>query len=471
MWRIVRIILAVYLIVNLVLAFVFWPRIDQFLRFMPRVKPATYTQPVNTLEAQRQDLSYLETILNYDRSFSEASRREFKSRIEELNSRSQELSPAAFYMTVRELMALADNGHTGVTAGPAFKNFNRSGVDIYPFSDGYYVVRAHKDYGGLLGRKVTAIDGRPIEDVVLELRPYFGGSDNWRDQQSLLLLKSPELLHAVGLANGSKELTYTVETADGGAIDKTIVAFPAAVEMNYYRHAFMTLSPGALGEEANDWVRTLQEDLGEIAPYLTEMSNNVLSQKIGNGLYVRSNYLLGSSENPIKAQLLDTLKPGPENGYNYLVVDLRWNPGGDYGNAVPFAKEARSTLSDDGKIYVVTGPNTFSAAIVFTALLKQYAPEQTLIIGEQIGDRPQFWAERGKPFVLPNSNYWINYSTGFHDWDNGCANTHKYCFPPNKKWDRKIDGLQVDYKIMPSYDDYASGRDIVLDWVLAREGK
>ena len=471
MWRIIRIALVIYVLANLLAAFIFWPRIDQFLRFMPRVAPSDYSAPVTTLEAQIQDISYLETILNYDRSFSDGARARFKSRINDFKQKKKEQNAAQFYLTVRELMALADNGHTGVSAVPAIQDFNRSGIDIYNFSDGYYVVRAHKNHGIMVGHKVIAIDGKPIEKIVEGLRIFTGGAENWRDQQSLRLLRSPELLHAAGLAARPDAITITIKGAGGQETKATLEALPAAGEINYFRHAFMTLSPDTLGEEEKDWARTLYADKDDVAPYLSDMQNNVLSLPIGNGLYVRSNYLLGSREFPVKKLLLDSLENAPEQGFEHIIVDLRWNPGGDYGNAIPFAKAAKSTLSDNGKIYVLTSTNTFSAAIVFTALLKQNAPEQVLIVGEAMGDRPQFWAERGKPFILPNSNYWIGYSTGFHDWIEGCASTHTYCFPPNKKWEKRIDDLQVDHALTPSYAEYASGRDFVMDWVLANKNR
>ena len=468
MWRIIRILLGIYLIGNLIGAYFYWHRIDQFLRFMPRVPAASFAAPVNELEAQKQDLAYLKTVLDYDRSFSQSARLEFETKIEKLTARETLLSKAEFYMSTRELMALADNAHTNVTERPAFKDFNRSGIDVYPFADGLYVVRAHKNHADLIGLKVVAIEGMAIHEVMTALEKYSGGVKQWRDLRSLNFLRSPELLHVAGIAANPNRLNVTTESASGKTRDVSLLALDS-VDSDYYRHAYLTLTPRQLPDEKGEWVQSLDQNSDIISPYLTDIFDVYKTAEIGSGLYIRSNSLMPSPENPVKEQLLSAIGAVPHEGYKFIALDLRWNPGGDYGSAVAFAKQAARATSNDGKIYVDVGPNTFSAAIVFTALLKQYAPDKTFLIGEPMGDRPQFWAERGKPFVLPNSGYWINYSTGYHDWENGCADTHKFCFPPNKRYDAKIGLLALDAVVEPTYRDYTSGRDLVMERIMQEQ--
>lgn len=468
MWRYIKIALGIYILANIIGAYLFWPRIDQFLRFMPKVEAPAFPSPQTALEAQQQDLTYLKTLLDYDRSYSEAARVEFISGIERELKDDQALSLAAHYLRTRALVALADNGHTGVETTPTFRQFNRSGVDAYPFSDGVFIIRAHQSRAELVGQKLVKMEGRPIADVFTDLRKYTGGPNNWRDMQSLQILRSPELLQAAGLAEQADILNITVEDETGTRRSLVLDALPPASETDfYYRHAFMTLAPVELQDEQNGWARTLDLKTQAVAPYLEDVFKAHKSRKIGDGLYVQLNYLMSSKQNPVRELLAKDLTSAPPDGYDFIALDLRFNPGGDYGNAVNFAKNAAAALSEDGQIYVIVGPDTFSAAIVFAALLKQYSPDQTRIIGQAMGDRPQFWAERGRgAFVLPNSGYWVGYATGFHDWEKGCRDTHEYCFTPNEKYDADIGSLTLDESMQPSYQDYKSGRDIVLEWVL-----
>ncbi len=468
MWRFIKIALGFYILANLVGAILFWPRIDQFLRFMPKIEAPDFPEPTDSLEAQQQDLTYLKSLIDYDRSFSQTARVEFISQIDSELSGEQVLSTPGHYLRTRALVALADNGHTSVEATPTFRQFNRSGIDAYPFSDGMFIVRAHQDYSELLGQELVEIEGRPIADVIQALRKYTGGPVQWRDIQSLNILRSTELLHAAGLSDSPDNLNITLENKDG---DRSLMSLnaisPASDTDFYYRHAFITLAPVALQDEGLMWVRTLDLQSQTIAPYLEDVFTSHKSRKLNDGIYIQSNYLMSSKQNPVKDFLAADLKSAPAGGFDFIALDLRFNPGGDYGNAVDFAKNAASALSDNGKIYVLVGPDTFSAAIVFTALLKQYAPDQVLIIGKPMGDRPQFWAERGRgSFVLPNSGYFISYATGYHDWEKGCRKTHEFCFTPNEKYDADIGSLELDAILKPSYEDYKSGRDVVLEWVM-----
>ena len=97
-------------------------------------------------------------------------------------------------------------------------------------------------------------------------------------------------------------------------------------------------------------------------------------------------------------------------------------------------------------------------------MLKYYAAEKAVIIGSPMGDREQFWAERGMSFELPNSGYFINYATAYHDWANGCAE-HPYCYTLNTMHEVPAGSLAPQIVLDPAYADYAEGRDVVLDWI------
>lgn len=67
------------------------------------------------------------------------------------------------------------------------------------------------------------------------------------------------------------------------------------------------------------------------------------------------------------------------------MIDLRANDGGDFTLIVEIAKWLQGIVADDGHLYIVVGPQTFSAAINSTALLKYYGGEKSIIIGEPMG--------------------------------------------------------------------------------------
>jgi hypothetical protein len=56
MWRKIKIGIAIYVILNVILAWAYWHRIDQYLRFMPSIAAPEFPKPKSKLEAQTQDL-------------------------------------------------------------------------------------------------------------------------------------------------------------------------------------------------------------------------------------------------------------------------------------------------------------------------------------------------------------------------------------------------------------------------------
>ena len=62
------------------------------------------------------------------------------------------------------------------------------------FSDGLYVMRTTGADLALLGGRVTAIDGKPIEVVMERLAALRGGTAAWRRLYAALYLSDPEIL-------------------------------------------------------------------------------------------------------------------------------------------------------------------------------------------------------------------------------------------------------------------------------------
>lgn len=73
------------------------------------------------------------------------------------------------------------------------------------------------------------------------------------------------------------------------------------------------------------------------------------------------------------------------------------------------------------QVAVLIDKFTFSAAIVFVAILKHRLGRRLKLIGEEMGDGLRFFAEGGL-LDLPISGAVVRYSSAFHDWENGTSN-------------------------------------------------
>lgn len=448
-----------------------WSMVTQIARYSPLVMPPFYSEPANAAEAREQDVRFLKRLINYDRSFSPEERAAFIVHVNDLEARASQLSKAELFLGAAEAAAISKNGHTGISASPLYREFNRIGLKLFWFSDGLYIVRAHENIANLVGARVFAIEGRDLDTVLEGLAKYNGGVAQWRRLYSSLYVESPEIMHAAGLASSPDALLISVVDADGNARNVTLTAEYSPSQMDLpRRRPWMTLIPTTLPDEDEEWRRTLSFE-GAAPLYLRDTDENFFWLETNGGVYLRPHLLLERKETPIAENFEAILAAASDEPFDFMAVDLRWSPGGDYTRVIDFVKAAPDAIKDDGRLYIIVGPQTFSAALVTAAFLKHYGGDKAVIIGSPMGDDEQFWAETGFPFNLPNSKFRISYATGYHDWKNGCAGRHEYCFDQNLIHEVPAGSLAPLILLEPSYADYASRRDIVMDYVFTAEAK
>ena len=446
----------------------YWPFIRMFWVFLPSVEAPNYEPPSSAYEARLQDIEYLSTVLRYDRAFREDAQQAFKDKLSAMEADAETMSDAQFYLGVAEAMALADNGHTSVSYRPQHTQFNTIDARLYGFQDGVYIVAAAPEQAETIGRRVIAIEGTPIETLQSDLGRYKGGNDVWRTLYASLLLESPDLMAAAGQAASADQLTFTLETETGDA-EQVIFAGTRAenADDQPWRAAWHTLSPDVGGFVANGWSHALGTDPANLPKYLTTPSEPLSYSLDQNGLYIRALPGFRAGDQSIGAAYKAMLADHPKGSLDYLVIDFRLHDGGDYTKSMGFAKAAPKAVKEDGKVYIITGPNTFSAGIVTVAMLKYNSGDRAVIVGEHMGDREAFWAERGSDFQLPNSNYYINYATGYHDWEKGCKG-EPYCFTMNELFEVPAGSLAPEVTLAQDFDSYARGEDVVMAWIAAQ---
>ena len=71
-----------------------------------------------------------------------------------------------------------------------------------------------------------------------------------------------------------------------------------------------------------------------------------------------------------------------------------------------------------------------------------------ILVGQQIGEKPNSYQE-AREMQLPNSHWKVRYSVKFYRFVVGGENV-----------------IRPDQEIIPSWDEFKSGRDPVLEWVL-----
>jgi hypothetical protein len=422
-------------------------------------KPA-YTRPRDAAEAHRQDLDYLARLTEYDRSFSDDARREFQRRIAALREKAASLTPAEFLMGVAEAVALADNPHTNIERSDWRALLNSLPVRFEWFADGLHVVRATRANAELLGARVIAIDGVDPEALARESTRYFRGPAEHSRVGSLLVLESPQALHV--LHPQAPEDRIALRVADAEGREKTLQL--AAVDP---KDAPATLRPGWLlspqasaGERPGEWLG-LPDASQELPPSLREPGRVFYSARLAPDiLYMHLWQIHDAPGAPLDGQIRAALGPADAAPWKRIILDLRFDTGGDYPAVYGALRDLPKRLAPDGKLVIVVDHTTFSAAIIAAALAKHFAGARAVIVGERPRDRLTFWAE-GATMQLPHSKIEIPLATGYHDWAHGCREWR--CFWPNVFRDVAAGSVEPDVAVGWRFADYRRGIDTVLE--------
>jgi C-terminal processing protease CtpA/Prc len=172
----------------------------------------------------------------------------------------------------------------------------------------------------------------------------------------------------------------------------------------------------------------------------------------GQTLYLQYNEAVRRSGSTSIEQLADEIDTTLGNGaITRLVVDLRYNPGGDDRTYTSLLRvlTTNAALSRPGSLLVLIGRQTFSAAVLLaTELDKQTS---AVFVGEPTGGSPNLYANP-RPLQLPNSGIIVQVSS-------------KY-FEVGGSDDRR-DAIVPDIAATTSVDDLLASRDPVLDAALA----
>lgn len=431
-----------------------------YTRFVIEAPAIAYTKVTSLKEQQLQDLDYLSRYITVDKSFdSDTKRRAFLEGIAQLKKQLP-LTVAAFEMGVAQLMSISDNTHTNVHPSRRARRLNAIPLRLYWFEDGLYVVMAQKEYKHLLGTRIKNINGIAVTDIVIKLKKWFGGSEHRLKFFSPLFLMSPELMDAVHLGTDSTRLN--LEFDDGNSV--LIAASETAKDKPGYWPQ-LWLNPSAATSEAG-WF-SLAAHKATALPF-QHLHQNVWHHFTDKGVYVQVNENADTETLKVSDYLNAVAEQAKKSKLAYAILDLRFNSGGDYHMVRPFINEMESHLKGNGNFYVILGNGTFSAGIITAALAKHVFGAKTKLVGEPAGDRLQFWADGGSSFLLPNSKIRLRIWTAYHDWKNGCTDWRK-CF-----WITIFDGVAVDHldldqEVPLKFQDFVSGKDTVLDYIIRSE--
>lgn len=419
---------------------------------------------LTTAGARRADIAFFrENFMARDRAYTEAARAEAEIRLNTLVDQAATVSQAFFELELARIVALADNGHTAYFPGPRSRRFNRiMDVRFAPFGEDFYVLRASPANADLLGARLVAIDGHAIAQVRATARSLSGGTEGWRDRNAAYFFESPEQMQALGAIASADRATYRFRLVNGRTVNRLFtpeLANPNRVRANADRWYY----PAPVEGEGGEWRALLA---AEQAPWAFQEPDNAFRMRDApeiDAYVIELRQNNSSDDMDIAEFMLDSLEAARSSGRRNIVLDMRMNGGGDLNTTRAWVR--RLPRAVPGRVFVLTSPFTFSAAISTVGYLKQSAPDRVTIVGEMVGDRLDFHAE-GDVAALPNSGGAILYATERHDYRTGCRNIEN-CHGSVVRNPIEVQSLAPDIAAPWSIEAYRAGRDPAMEAIAA----
>jgi hypothetical protein len=434
---------------------------------------ATLVQAQADVEKRKEDLTqFRRDFFDKDRSYAPAARREAEQQLVELEKKLASIGQLEFELTLSQVAALTDNGHSGGSPSSRSRRHERVDMRLTPFGEEFYVLRVKAENADLLGARLVSIDGMPMSALRPIYRSLDSGTPAWRDRTAAYFLESPPQLRALGVGKGEGNVrgaetdkvaaspVYGFITLDGKNVERRFSVSPVGADRvggNASRWMFPVLAP--LEDKA--WKTLLQSDR---APWALQEPTSRLRLRHDvalNAVVIDMRQATNSEEIKLKDYFRSVEKLIEETKPQHLVLDLRLNGGGDLTQVRDFAERLPKLVK--GRIFALTSPWTFSAAISTLGYLKQAAPDRVTIVGEAVGDRLVFFAE-GKSVTLVHSKESFLHATERHDYRNGCAD-FKDCHRPVVSRPIAVTSLDPDIGAPWTIEAYRAGRDPAIEAV------
>lgn len=376
--------------------------------FAARAFPAT---PPRALSApqRREDLRVLADELPrvHANAFHAISREEWNRRVGTIDAAIPEMSAHQVEVALMRLVASVGDGHTALS--PFYRPelaFHAIPARLYRFSDGIYVRAASPEHRDLVGARVVGVGGVGVDEAFRRVAEIVShDNDEGLNQVVPLYFGVPEVLDGLGLGDGA---SVALELEKDGR--RFSARLPGTISLDHAAHA-----GGSLWVNPSGWVDARD---GAKTPLWLEHPVDLYWMKYlesSKTLFVQYNAVHDKPDESIAEFSRKLTAFADSHPVDRLALDIRQNSGGNnYLNAPLVRAVLHTRLDGRGKLFLIIGRSTFSAAQNLVNDLSRLA-EPTLV-GEPTGSRPNQFGDH-EPVVLPASGLVVMVSTAF--WSDG----------------------------------------------------
>lgn len=364
------------------------------------------TSKLSRDEGWRYDLQFLAKELkrrSYD-PYRRISREEFDAIVRRVHESIPRLTDLQISIELMKFVAKGSDAHTmvfGFFERPEF--LQTIPIDMFLFEEGLFITEADSRYQDLLGTQVIRFGGHTIAEVLQALDPIIS-RDNALSAlkvMGLMRMRNLPLLHALGLIPEPDKVLLSIIDREGNSRTVTLRA-DARIPS---RQLWEGLPAGwkSFNELASGSPPLYLKNM--YAPYWFEY---LPETKL---VYFQFNRVKDASQESL-AQFSDRLfKFINEHEVDKLVIDMRWNPGGNTMLLPPLIHGLIrcEKINQRGKLFAIIGRRTFSAAQNAATFIERHS--KAIFVGEPTGSSPNFIGEENEAtFELPFSKLNVNVS-------------------------------------------------------------
>ena len=354
---------------------------------------------------------------------------DFNAKAADLSARIPTISDAEIRTGFQALVASINDPHT-VVGWSSPSPFRYLPLSFYWFDDGIYVTAAPAQYQNLLGGKLTSVGNSGIDDAVQRLSPLVARDNDWwlKSQLPGNILYNTDFLFGTGVTGSTDDAQIVAQSPTGDVVSADVQAvsqFPQMLPVfqgtpPLYRQNY----PGK-----NYWATVID---GGATVYFQYNSCYEDPKQASADFFSQLDQMLA------------------QDGVQRLIVDMRNNSGGLATILDPWIDKISATrFNQPGRLYVIVGRATFSAAMEATDFFR--SKTLATFVGEPTGAKPQFLLRRGD-FPLPYFGIRVSYSSGVEGAD--LMDSGPTLIP--------------DIQTGLTFQDYMNGADPALDAILSQ---
>ncbi|MDC8003668.1 hypothetical protein POV27_06365 [Aureisphaera galaxeae] len=337
------------------------------------------------------------------------------------------------YVALLKIVAALRDGHSVVRTSSREKLFGFMPLTVTWFKEGLYVTRVPDSRTDLLGSRLEAINDVPIDEVLDKIRTVLPhGNDSRFKKFAYAYLRMPGLLYGLGITNDADRASFTLSKNN-----KTVNAvFENMTDEAYEQTTFVHF-----------------DDLAEKIPIYRKNYDDYYWFRYDADLKIfYCNYKrVGTMEKERVSQFANRMWGQVDSlEVDKFVFDIRNNGGGQFARSMAFIQGIldRPKINAPGKLFIISGYDTFSAAL--DLLRKLEVKSNATIIGEPPGD---YAASSGDPksYTLENTGIEVQLSSVFHP----------SVFPNDMR-----PKIPMDQFIEISWEEYSKGEDAAYHYIV-----